>query len=315
MEGERLFENNRVCKLLGIQYPVLEGGMAWAGTAALAAAVSNAGGLGTIGAAAMQPGELRESVKKAKQLTDRPFAVNLVLINPDVDRQLAVLYEEGVSTIIFGAGNPAKHLKKVKERGIKALGVVSSTNLAIFLERAGIDAIIGEGLEAGGHIGTATTLTLTPSLTKALDVPVIAAGGIADAGTMKAVFSLGAEGIQMGTRFLCSHEAEIHPHYKELIVKKGLRDSTITGDDLGHPVRVIKSRFIKKMKKLEREDPEKAEKIMLGSLSKAVNEGNPDNASFMAGLSMDNINEILSVETIIQNTIKGFERSMNEGHQ
>ncbi|WP_129408818.1 nitronate monooxygenase [Marinitoga lauensis] len=291
---------NRVTELLNIKYPILEGGMAWVGTAKLAAAVSEAGGLGTIGAGSMTPDILRESIKTIKTLTKNTFAVNIILVNPYADQLVKIVKEENVPVVIFGAGNPGKYIPQLKEKNIKVLAVVSSENLAKRLEKAGVDAIIGEGMECGGHIGDVSTMVLIPKLVDVLNIPVIAAGGIADLRGMRAVLALGAEGIQMGTRFVATHECEAHENYKKLILKAGIRDAIVTGASIGHPARVLKTKFAKKIKQLEVASPEEAEEMLVGSLRKAFMDGDLENGSFMAGQSAGLINEIKSVKEIVK---------------
>lgn len=291
---------NRVTELLNIKYPVLEGGMAWVGTAKLAAAVSEAGGLGTIGAGSMTPDILKESIKTIKSLTDKTFAVNIILVNPYANQLVEIAKEENVPVVIFGAGNPGKYIPQLKEKNIKVLAVVSSENLAKRLEKAGVDAIIGEGMECGGHIGDVSTMVLIPKLVDVLNIPVIAAGGIADLRGARAALALGAEGIQMGTRFVATHECEAHENYKNLILKAGIRDAIVTGASIGHPARVIKTKFAKKIKQLEVASPEEAEEMLVGSLRKAFIDGDLENGSFMAGQSAGLINEIKSVSEIVE---------------
>ncbi|OQY10045.1 MAG: nitronate monooxygenase [Marinitoga sp. 4572_148] len=300
--------NNRITKLLNIKYPLLEGGMAWVGTPKLAAAVSEAGGLGTIGAGSMTPEILKNAIKTIKSLTNKPFAVNIILVNPYANQLVEIVKEESVPVVIFGAGNPGKFIPALKEKNIKILAVVSSENLAIRLEKAGIDAIIGEGMECGGHIGDVSTMVLIPKLVDVLNVPVIAAGGIADLRGMKAALALGAEGIQMGTRFVATYECEAHENYKKLILKAGIRDAIVTGTSIGHPARVIKTKFAKKIKQLEVSSPEEAEDMLVGSLKKAFIDGDLENGSFMAGQSAGLINEIKSVKEIVEEFGKELEK-------
>ncbi|KLO24213.1 MULTISPECIES: nitronate monooxygenase [unclassified Marinitoga] len=299
---------NRVTELLKIKYPVLEGGMAWVGTPKLAAAVSETGGLGTIGAGGMTPDILKNAIKEIKRLTNKPYAVNIILVNPYAEQLVEIVKEENVPVVIFGAGNPGKYIMPLKEKNIKVLAVVSSENLAKRLEKAGIDAIIGEGMECGGHIGDVSTMVLIPKLVDVLNIPVIAAGGIADLRGMRAVLELGAEGIQMGTRFVATHECEAHENYKKLILKAGIRDAIVTGASIGHPARVIKNKFAKKVKKLELSSPEEAEEMMVGSLKKAFLYGDLENGSFMAGQSAGLINEIKSVKEIVEEFGKELEK-------
>jgi enoyl-[acyl-carrier protein] reductase II len=295
--------HNELTKLLKIEYPVIEGGMAWVGTAKLAAAVSNAGALGTIGSGSMTPDILRNQIKTIKSLTDKPYAVNVIMLNPYIDEIIDLLIEEKVPVVILAAGNPGKYIEKIKSNGIITMAVVSSEVLALRLERAGIDAIIGEGMECGGHIGDVTTLVLIPKLVEILKVPVVAAGGIANNISAKVCFSLGAKAVQLGTRFIASHECEAHENYKNLLIKSGIRDTIVTGNRLGHPVRAIKTRFTKNVSKIEFESAEKAEEMLIGSLKNAFLTGDLNNGSFMAGQSVGYIDEIKSVKNIIEETM------------
>ncbi|MCD6546330.1 MAG: nitronate monooxygenase [Thermotogae bacterium] len=296
--------NTRITKLLNIKYPVIEGGMAWVGTPRLAAAVSNAGALGTIGSGNMEPEILREKIREIKELTDKPFAVNIIMLNPHAEELLEVVIEERVPIVIFGAGNPAPFVKELKAKNIKVLAVVSSDSLAIRLERVGVDAIIGEGMECGGHIGDVTTLILIQRLTDVLNVPVIAAGGIATGRAIAAMFALGAEGVQLGTAFIATHECEAHDNYKKKVLKAGIRDTVITGGKLGHPARVIKTPFSKKMLEMESSSPEEVEEMLVGSLKKAFLHGDVSQGSFMAGQSAGLIREIKSVEQLLKDLMK-----------
>jgi len=300
LEEKMNLKNNRVTELLGIEYPIIEGGMAWLGTSSLAAAVSEAGGLGTIGSGSMTPEILKSELKNIKKLTSRPFGVNLMLLNPHIKELVDVVIKEKVPVVIFGAGNPGKYLKAVKENGIKALAVVASEKLAQRLEQNGIDAVIGEGMEAGGHIGTVTTMVLVPQIAKTVKIPVIAAGGIATGTGMLAAFVLGAEGVQVGTRFITTHECEAHPNYKELVLKAGIRDAVVTGAKLGHPARAIKTKFTREISKLEMNSPEEAEDLLVGSLRKAFQDGDEEHGSFMAGQCAGHIEKICSVREVIE---------------
>jgi enoyl-[acyl-carrier protein] reductase II len=273
--------------------------MAWVGTATLAAAVSEAGALGTIGSGGMTPDKLEGELDKIKELTDKPFAVNLMLLNPYIDDLVDVCLKRGVSTYIFGAGSPSKYLKTIKSEGGKIMAVVASETLALRLEREGIDAVIGEGMECGGHIGNLTTMVLIPKLAKTVNIPVIAAGGIALPEQVEASFVLGAEGVQVGTRFIASEECEAHATYKEKVIKGKIRDTVITGGRLGHPARSIKTRSTRKLGKIENDSPEEAERLLVGSLKKAFLYGNEDEGVFMAGQAIGLIDEIKSVKEII----------------
>lgn len=294
----------RITELLDIEYPIIEGGMAWVGTPKLAAAISNAGALGTIGSGNMTPDILREKIKEIKHLTNKPFAVNIIMLNPYVEELIKVVIKEKVPVVIFGAGNPAPFIKDLKDKNIKVLAVVSSDNLAIRLERSGVDAIIGEGMECGGHIGDVTTLVLIQKLTEVLSVPVVAAGGIATGRAIAAMFALGAEGVQVGTAFIATKECEAHQNYKERILKAGIRDTVVTGVKLGHPARVIKTPFSKKMLKLETNSPEEAEEMLVGSLKKAFINGDISQGSFMAGQSAGLVKEIKSVDALLKDLMK-----------
>ena len=275
----------RVTELLGTKYPIIQGGMAWVAEYHLAAAVSNAGGLGIIGAGSA-PGEVvREQIKKAKELTDKPFGVNVMLMNPNADEVAQVIVEEGIKVVTTGAGNPAKYMQMWKDAGIKVIPVVASVALAKLMERAGADAVVAEGMEAGGHIGSATTMTMVPQIVDAVDIPVIAAGGIGDGRGFAAAMMLGAEGVQMGTRFCVATEAITHANYKDKIIKAKDIDSEVTGMSHGHPVRVIRNKMTREYIKLEKEGAsfEELEYLTLGTLRKAVMDGDVTNGTVMAG--------------------------------
>ncbi len=302
----------RVTELLNIEYPIIMGGMAWAGTAKLAAAVSEAGALGIIGSGSMTPDILREEIRKAKKLTSKPIGVNILLLSPYVDDLVKVAMEEGVSAITFGAGNPAKYIPELKEKGIKVIPVVAADSLAKLVERSGADAVIAEGMESGGHIGEVTTIVLVNKVARTVSIPVIAAGGIADGRGMAAAFALGAEGVQMGTRFVATEEAEVHEEFKRRIVKASIRDTVVTGAKLGHPARVLKTPFAKKIVELETKSFEEAEKLLLGSLRRAVVEGDVQGGSFMAGQSSGLINDIKPVKEVIKDIMEEFEKAINQ---
>ncbi|HOK33011.1 MAG TPA: enoyl-[acyl-carrier-protein] reductase FabK [Fervidobacterium sp.] len=297
---------NRICDLLNIQYPILMGGMSWAGTPKLAAAVSNAGGLGIIGAGAMRAEHLKAAIDQIRTLTDKPFGVNIILVSPSADELVDLVIQEHVPVVTFGAGNPSKYIERLKEANIKVIPVVASDNMARMMERIGADAVIAEGMESGGHIGEVTTLVLVNAVCRAVSIPVVAAGGIADGKAMAAMFALGAEGIQMGTRFIATKEADTHQNFKNLIVKSNIRDTVVTGATLGHPARVIETRFAKKVKELEVKSLQEAEEILVGSLRKAVVDGNIEEGSFMAGQCVGLINDIKSVEEVIRDIISEF---------
>jgi enoyl-[acyl-carrier protein] reductase II len=280
--------------------------MAWVGTSRLAIAVSEAGGLGTLGSGAMNPESLKKSIDEIRGATDKPFAVNLMLLNPHIAEQVSVCIREKVPAVVFGAGNPAEWVPKVKEAGIKVAAVVSSETLATYLENKGVDAIIGEGMECGGHVGSVTVMTLIPVLKEQLRIPLIAAGGIADERGIEAVFCLGAEGVQLGTRLIATEECEAHPHYKQRIVDAGLRDTVLTGLSLGHPARVIKTAFAKQIIKCETKNPDEAEQLLTGSLRRAFTDGDLETGVFMAGQSVGLIHTVESVSTLFNRWIEAL---------
>ena len=284
-ESRKRKMKNRITDLLKTEYPIIQGGMAWVAEHNLAAAVSNAGGLGIIGAASAPAEVVREEIKKCKELTDKPFGVNVMLLNPNADDVAKIIIEEGVKVVTTGAGNPGKFMDAWKEAGVVVIPVVASTAMAIMMERAGADAVVAEGMESGGHIGVTTSFALIPQVVDAVSIPVIAAGGIADGRGMAAAFMLGAEGIQMGTRFVTARESIVHAAYKEKIVKAKDIDSVVTGTTTGHPVRCLKNRMTKEYVKLEREGADfmELEKLTLGSLRKAVIDGDVVNGTLMAG--------------------------------
>ena len=275
----------RITELLGIQYPIIQGGMAWVAEYHLAAAVSNAGGLGIIGAASAPPEVVREQIQEAKKLTDQPFGVNVMLMNPNAPKVAQIVIEEGVSVVTTGAGNPAKFLPMWKEAGVKVIPVVASVAMAKMMERAGADAVVAEGMESGGHIGEQTTMVLVPQVVDAVTIPVIAAGGIADARGFAAAMMLGAEAVQMGTRFVAAKESIVHANYKERIIKAKDIDSEVTGRSTGHPIRVLRNQMSRDYLKMEKNGAslEELEVLTLGSLRKAVMDGDVKGGSLMAG--------------------------------
>jgi len=275
----------RVTELLGIQYPIFQGGMAWVAEYHLAAAASEAGGLGIIGAGGAPAEFVREHVRKTKELTDKPFGVNVMLMNPEADAIAQMLVEEGVKVVTTGAGNPGKYMKIWKEAGIKVIPVVASVALAKMMERSGVDAVIAEGTESGGHIGSATTMTLVPQVVDAVSIPVIAAGGIADGRGFAASMMLGAEAVQIGTRFLVAKECVVHDNYKQKVLAAKDIDSEVTGLSTGHPVRQIRNKMTREYLKLEKAGAtlDELEHLTLGSLRKAVVEGDVVDGTIMAG--------------------------------
>jgi enoyl-[acyl-carrier protein] reductase II len=311
-----MYLNTEICDLFDIKYPVIQGGMAWVATGELAAAVSKAGGLGTIGAGNAPKDVIKEEIKKVKAVTDNNFAVNIMLLSPFAEDIVDLVIEENVPIVTTGAGNPGKYIDRFKENNIKVVPVVSSVVLAKRLVRTGVDAVIAEGTEAGGHIGDLTTMTLVPQLVDAIDVPVIAAGGIADGRGFTAALALGASGVQMGTRFVCAKESIAHKKYKEAIVNARDRDAVVTGRSTGHPVRNLKNKLTRKIDNLEKEgvSKEKIEEIGSGKLREAVIDGNIDNGSVMAGQIAGMVTDILPVEEIINNIINDTIRVINKNN-
>lgn len=301
-----------ITELLNIEAPVIQGGMAWVAENCLAAAVSEAGGLGIIGAASAPADWVREQIRLVKEKTDKPFGVNIMLMSPYAEDVARVVAEEKVPVVTTGAGSPEKYMKMWKEAGIKVIPVVASVALAKRMERCGADALVAEGTEAGGHIGENTTMVLVPQIADAVSIPVIAAGGIADGRGMAAAFMLGAQGVQIGTRFVASQEAQVHENYKNCIVKAKDIDSRVTGRSTGHPVRALRNQMTKTY--LEKEQAgvpfEELELLTLGSLRKAVVEGDVVNGSVMAGQSAAMIHDILPCKEIIEKLIAQAETVM-----
>ena len=275
----------RITELLQIEYPIIQGGMAWVAEHHLAAAASEAGGLGIIGAASAPAEVVREEIRKAKALTDKPIGVNIMLMNPNAPDVVKVVIEEGIKVVTTGAGNPAKFMKDFKEAGVKVMPVVASVAMAKMMERCGADAVVAEGMESGGHIGSTTTMCLVPQVVNAVSIPVIAAGGIGDGRGVAAAFMLGAEAVQMGTRFIVAQESIVHQNYKDKVIKAKDIDSEITGMSTGHPVRQIRNQMTREYLRLEKEGAglEELEYLTLGSLRKAVIDGDTVNGTLMAG--------------------------------
>lgn len=292
----------KITTLFGIDSPVVQGGMAWVAESHLAAAVSNAGGLGIIGAASAPAEWVRMQIQEVKKRTEKPFGVNIMLMSPYADEVAQVVVQEQVPVVTTGAGSPEKYMSLWKEAGIKVVPVVASVALAKRMERCGADALVAEGTEAGGHIGENTTMVLVPQVVDVVNIPVIAAGGIADGRGMAAAFMLGAEGVQVGTRFVASKEAQVHENYKNCIVKARDIDSRVTGRSTGHPVRALRNQMTKVY--LEKEQAgvpfEELELLTLGGLRKAVVDGDVTNGSVMAGQSAAMVKEVLTCEEIIQ---------------
>lgn len=303
--------STRLTRLLGIEHPIIQGGMAWTATAELSAAVSEAGGLGVIGAGHMPTEMLREQIRQAKTLTDRAFGVNLMLLTPHIEDLIQLCIDQRVPVVTTGAGNPGPWMSTLKDAGIKVLPIAPSTALARRLESQGADAIIGEGMEAGGHIGELTTMVLTPQLVDAVDVPVVAAGGIADGRGIAAAFALGAEGVQVGTRFMCATECTIAPGVKERILKAKDRDTVVTGYSTGHPVRVLKNRLSKMIEELDRaNDADAIEELGTGKLAAAMREGDIEMGSLMAGQCASMVDEIQPAAQIVTEMIAEAEDVM-----
>ena len=300
----------KVTELLQIEYPIIQGGMAWVAEHHLAAAVSEAGGFGLIGAASAPPEIVREEIRKAKELTDKPFGVNIMLLNPNADEVAKIVVEEGIQAVTTGAGNPEKYMTMWKEAGVKVIPVVASVAMAKRMERYGADAVVAEGMEAGGHIGNQTTMALIPQIVDAVNIPVIAAGGIGDGRGVAASFMLGAEGVQMGTRFVVADESIVHDNYKDRIVKAKDIDSVVTGQSTGHPVRCLRNQMTKEYIKKEQEGVpfEELERMTLGSLRKAVMDGDILNGTVMAGQIAGLVSKRQSCKEILQEIMSEAEK-------
>ena len=305
----------RITDLLGIKYPIIQGGMAWIAEHTLASAVTNAGGLGLIAGGSAPIDYLREQIRLTKAAVNgKPFGVNIMLMSPNAEELAQLVIDEGVPVVTTGAGNPGKYMAAWKEAGIKVIPVIPSVGLAKRMERAGADAVVAEGTESGGHIGENTTMCLVPQVVDALEIPVIAAGGIADGRGIAASLMLGAEGVQVGTRFLASEECQIHPTYKELVIKAKDTDSVVTGRSTGHPCRNVKTKFSKKLASGEMNGtitPEEFEEITLGSLRKAVQDGNLDEGSFLCGAIAGMVNEIKPAKDIIEEMFAQAEEALS----
>ncbi len=299
-------------ELLGIQHPILQGGMAWVATWELALAVSEAGGLGIYGAGNAPPDLVRDQVRQIAQRTDRPFGLNIPLFSPYVDEVLTICEQEGVPVVTTGAGNPAPYMDRLKAAGIKVLPVVASAALAKRLERAGADAVIAEGSESGGHIGEVGTLPLVPAVADAVAIPVVAAGGIADGRGLAAALALGAAGVQMGTRFICTEECIAHANYKQAIVRASERSTMVTGATLGHPVRCIRNQMARAFDELEKRGAPEEEVVSFGTgrLRQAAMEGDVTAGSLMAGQASGLVHDVVSVREVVERTIRQAEEVM-----
>lgn len=308
-----MLEDMILCKLLGIKYPIIQGGMAWLGTSDLVSAVSEAGGLGTIGSGHAHPDWLREEIRKVKHSTVKPFAVNIMLMSPFLKDNLKVIMDEKVPVVTFGAGNPGSHIPMLKEAGIRIIPVVSSAALATRLDRLGVDAFVAEGMESGGHIGDTATFPLVPQVIDAVHVPVIAAGGIADGRGLAAALALGAQGVQMGTRFICSSECIAHRNFKEYIIQARDRSTVVTGSSTGHPVRCLANKFSRRFLEMEKSgrSAEELEALGKGGMYTGVIAGDLENGSLMAGQIAGLVRDIKPVKEIIEDIVAVAERQVN----
>ena len=293
----------KITELLGCEYPIIQGGMAWVAEHTLASAVSNAGGIGLIAGGNAPIDYLREQIHLCKEKTNKPFGVNIMLMSPNADDLAQLVIDEKLALVTTGAGNPGKYISAWKEAGIKVIPVVPSVALAKRMEKSGADAVIAEGTESGGHIGENTTMCLVPQVADAVGIPVIAAGGIADGRGMAASFMLGAQGVQIGTRFLASEECQIHPVFKELVVKAKDTDSVVTGRYTGHPCRNVRTKFAKKLAMGEKDgtlSPEEFEALTVGALKRAVVDGDLESGSFLCGAIAGMISDIKPCADIIR---------------
>ena len=300
-KGRSTKMQTEITELLGIQYPIIQGGMAWVAEHHLAAAVSEAGGLGLIGAANAPAEWVREQIRAAKNLTEQPFGVNIMLMSPYADEVAQVVVEEGVKVVTTGAGSPEKYMERWKQSGIRVIPVVASVALAKRMERCGADAVVAEGCESGGHVGESTTMALVPQVVDAVKIPVIAAGGIADGRGIAAAFMLGAKAVQMGTRFIATREAQVHESYKNQVLRAKDIDTRVTGRSTGHPVRALRNEMTKRYLELEQEGApfEELEQLTLGGLRRAVVEGDVRMGSMMAGQCAGLVREILPCSELV----------------
>lgn len=297
-----------ICDLLGIEYPIIQGGMAWVSTAPLVAAVSNAGGLGIIGCGGMTPEMLADEIKETRKLTDKPFGVNLLLTHRQLDEIFAVILKDPPAVVTTGAGSPGKYIPFLKEKGVKVMPVIPSVALAHRMERFGVDALVAEGTEAGGHVGELTTMVLVPQVVDAVNIPVVAAGGIIDSRGIVAALALGAQGVQMGTRFLAAAETAIHPRFKAAVIDAKDRDTIVTGRSTGHPVRVIKNKLSRELDRLDMENkPAELEKLGTGKMLLAVRDGDTEWGSLMCGQGAGLVKGVQPAAEIIKELIAGAE--------
>ena len=305
---------SRVCEVLGIEYPIIQGGMAWVSTAKLAAAVSKSGGLGVIASGGREAEWLRGEIRKAKKITSKPVGVNIMLLSKNVNEVIKVALEEGADIVIFGAGNPSKYIESFKKNGAKIVSVVASEVFAKRMESYGVDLIVAEGTEAGGHVGTVSTMALVPAVVNSISIPVVAAGGIATGKQIAAAFVMGAEGVQLGTRFIATEECEVHQNYKDKILKASTRDAVITGRITGHPVRVLRNPLAHELIKIDERcgTQEDIDSIAAGSLRAAAIEGDLKHGSFMCGQSAALVKDIPSVEELMKRLWKESVNAMDD---
>jgi enoyl-[acyl-carrier protein] reductase II len=310
--GKRIMIRTALCELLGITHPIIQGGMAWAASAELAAAVSTAGGLGIVGAGNAPPEAIRQELRRARALTDRPIGANVPLFTAGAQEALRVFVEEGVSVVTVGGGNAGPYVAPLQQAGIRVIPVVASVALARRMARLGVDALIAEGMESGGHIGDVATLPLVPQVVDAVDIPVIAAGGFADGRGLAAALALGAAGVQMGTRFICTTECPAHERYKQRIVRAHDRATLTTGDSFGHPVRSIRGPFVRRLEALERAGISEEEFVSFGAgtLRAAIVDGDVDQGSVMAGQSAGLVDDVLPVADLIERIVAQAEATI-----
>ncbi len=303
----------RITELCGIEYPIIQGGMAWVADQHLAAAVSEAGGLGLIGAASAPGDVVREQIREAKKLTDKPFGVNVMLMSPYAEDVARIVIEEEVPVVTTGAGNPGKYMAAWKEAGVKIIPVIASVAMARMVEKAGADAVVAEGMESGGHIGSITTMALVPQVVDAVDIPVVAAGGIGDGRGMAAAFMLGAEGVQIGTRFCVAEECITHQNYKDKILHAKDIDSEVTGMSHGHPIRCLRNPMTKEYLRMEKEGAsfEELELLTVGSLRNAVIDGDVKDGTVMAGQIAGLISKQQTCREIIEDIMEQFAETVN----
>ena len=297
--------NTAICELFGIEYPIIQGGMAWVSTSSLVAAVSNAGGLGVIGCGGMTPEVLAEEIRETRKLTDKPFGVNLLLTHRQVDEIFEVILKDPPAVVTTGAGSPGKYIPFLKDKGIKVMPVIPSVALAQRMERFGVDALVAEGTEAGGHVGELTTMVLVPQVVDAVKIPVVAAGGIIDGRGLVAALALGAQGVQMGTRFLAAAETAIHARFKEAVIVAKDRDTVVTGRSTGHPVRVLKNKLSRELERLDLENkPAELEKLGTGKMRLAVYDGDIEWGSLMCGQGAGLVHAVQPAADIIDELVR-----------